>query len=173
VVQRRPTWPRISTSRRATTWLFVRKLRPLLKRATVFLSYAMRGDKDIVQQIHDALVEQDYRVFFDQLLTAGVDFRAKLQFELENAVEHGFVLLLLSPEYLTSPWCAKERQAVFDILGSRPVSNIVPVIVRDPKTVYAKLPPDLQNLQCHDMTKGPVVRNIMALMRDLKTRPMA
>jgi proteasome beta subunit len=42
------------------------------------------------------------------------------------------VLLLLSPEYLTSAWCEMEREWALKTLGSRPLSNIVPVIVRDP-----------------------------------------
>jgi hypothetical protein len=43
---------------------FVRKLRPLLKRATVFLSY-VGSDRQIAYQIFEALLEQDYRAFLD------------------------------------------------------------------------------------------------------------
>jgi hypothetical protein len=151
---------------------FVRKLRPLLKRATVFLSYA-HSDAVIANQIYHALVEQDYRAFaYIQSLKAGMEWRSTIQAGLEDALEHGFVLLLLSPDYLTNIFCKKEREFALKTLGSTPRCNIVPVVVRDPDSVYRQLPLDLSHLQCPDMTKGSIARNITALIRDLKSRPM-
>ena len=90
--------------------VIMRKIRPLLKRATVFFSHS-RADEPIARQIYDALVEQDYRAFLDTAsLTAGSDWQKTIQAALEDALEHGFVLLLLSPEYLTSAWCQEERE---------------------------------------------------------------
>jgi TIR domain len=157
-------------------WIFVSHSnldRPLLKRATVFFSHS-RADEPIARQIYDALVEQDYRAFLDTAsLTAGSDWQKTIQAALEDALEHGFVLLLLSPEYLTSAWCQEEREWALNALGSRPVSNIVPVIVRDPVSVYRQLPADLRKLQCIDTTKGSIVQNISMLLRDLKSRAMS
>lgn len=153
--------------------LFVRKLRPLLKRATVFLSYA-RSDAVIARQIYDALVEQDYLAFLDVTAAAGFDdWLTAAQTALEDAAERGFVLLLLSPDYLTSEWCKWEREWALKALGERPVSNIVPVIVRDPQSVYSQLPADLQNLQCIDLTKESIGQDVAALLHDLKSRQMA
>jgi hypothetical protein len=157
------------------TWdleLITRTIRPLLKRATVFFSYA-GGDATIATQIYDALVEQDYRVFFDRRsLSPSMDWSRAVVTALEDAVAHGFVLLLLSPEYLTSAWCEKEREWALNALGSKPKSNIVPIIVRDPETVYNSLPADLRNIQCIDTTKGPIVQTVTALLHQLKSRPM-
>lgn len=151
---------------------FVRKLRPLLKRATVFFSYA-RSDAVIATQIYDALIEQDYRAFLDvKSLTAGMDWQTVMQAALDDALEQGFVLLLLSPEYLTNALCKEQREWALKILRLRPVSNIVPVIVRDPDSVYDQLPSDLRNLQCIDMTKGSFTQDITALLHHLKSRPM-
>lgn len=151
---------------------FIRKLRPLLKRATVFLSHAV-SDKIIAGQIYDALIEQDYRVFLDiNSIAAGSRWGTAIQSSLEDAVEHGFVLLLLSPDYLCSPTCENEREMALKILGSRTTSNIVPVIVRDPDYVYHHLPANLHNLECIDTTKGSIVQNITALLHHLKNRPM-
>jgi hypothetical protein len=151
---------------------FVRKLRPLLKRATVFLSHAV-SDQEIARQIYDALIEQDYRVFLDmKSITPGACWETVIPSSLEDAVEHGFVLLLLSPDYLCSAYCEREREMAFKILGSRTTSNIVPVIVRDPDYVYHQLPADLNDLQCIDTTKGSIVQNVSALLRHLKSRPM-
>jgi hypothetical protein len=152
---------------------FLHKLRPLLKRATVFMSYA-RADAAVARQIYDALVEQDYRAFLDiRSLTAGINWQTAVQSAIEDAAEHGFVLLLLSPEYLTSRACENERLLAFEAVRSKRKSNIVPVIVRDPNGVYRQLPPDLQALQCEDMTKGSIAQNITALLHHLKSRPMA
>jgi TIR domain len=125
---------------------FVRKLRPLLKRATVFLSHAA-GDLVIARQIYDALTEQDYRVFLDfNSIPPGLRWQTEVQSSLEDAVEHGFALLLLSPDYLCTAYCEKEREMALKSLGSRATSNIVPVIVRDPDYVYHRLPANLHNL---------------------------
>jgi hypothetical protein len=149
------------------------KIRPLLRRATVFFSYAP-GDSPIANRIYDALLEQDYRIFFDRKsLAAGENWQNAIHNALEDAVRNGFVLLLLSPDYLTSAWCKAEREAAFEMLGSKPVSNIVPVIVRDPEAVVLQLPPDLRDLQCIDVSQGSVAENVARLLRDLKSRPMA
>ena len=47
---------------------FVHKLRPLLKRATVFLSHHVEASA-IAEQIHHALIEQDYRVFLPNTMS--------------------------------------------------------------------------------------------------------
>src|ERR1700722_7946284 len=111
--------------------VFVKKLRPLLKRATVFLSYE-RHDGKAAGDIATLLAAEDFRVLnglpSPQL---NVDLAQQIHNALDQALDRGFVLLLLSPEYLTSTWCKYERDAAFAILGARPLSNIVPVIIRD------------------------------------------
>jgi hypothetical protein len=151
---------------------FAARLRPLLKRATVFLSYA-RSDAEIARQIHDALVGEDYRAFMDiASLPRDTRWEGPLHTALDEALRHGFVLLLLSPDYLASEYCERERKQAFALLASRPWSNLVPVIVREPAAVQAQLPPDLRYLQCIDVTKGSVVENVMGLLDHLKERPM-
>jgi hypothetical protein len=148
------------------------EIRPLLRRATVFLS-CDREDWDIASLIYDALLEQDYSVFFDRKSLQAPGWEHATHNALEDAVKTGFVLLLLSPDYLTSKWCKAERESAFEMLGSKPISNVVPVIVRDPATVFLQLPPDLRELQCVDVTQGSAAENVTRLLRDLKSRPMA
>jgi hypothetical protein len=149
------------------------EIRPLLRRATVFLSYDRR-DVDIANQIYDALLEQDYSVFFDRKsLKAFESWEHATHNALEDAVKNGFVLLLLSPDYLTSPGRKAERESAFEMLGSKLISNVVPVIVRDPAAVFLRLPPDLRELQCVDVTRGSAAENVARLLRDLKSRRMA
>jgi hypothetical protein len=151
--------------------VFVKKLRPLLKRATVFLSHT-NHDIAIANDIATLLTAEDFRVL-DKLPLSGLGFLQQLDNVLDQALDHGFVLLLLSPEYLNSPWCKEERDAAFAILGARSLSNIVPVIIRDPQTVYRQLPADLQHIQCIDVSQGAVAQNVAALLHHLKTTPMA
>jgi hypothetical protein len=154
------------------------KLKELSKRATAFISYARR-DKEIAQRIYRALVRQDYRAFFDaESVTLGMDWRETINKAIEHAVELGFVLLLLSPDYLNSGECAHERQYAFQILGARKKSNIVPIIIRDGALVRSRLPDDLRDIPYQDFEKtwaGPSVfldKKIDVLLRDLKTRPI-
>ena len=152
---------------------FVRKLAPLLKRATVYLDY-VTSDRHIALQINDALVEHDYRVHLDiKSLRANQLWQAVEKAALHDALEHGFVLLLLSPDYLTrrEEHVGLYAGLVVSELGLKQRSNLVPLIVSDPDEVYERVPA-LRNLPCLDMTKGQFAENIMALVHHLKARPM-
>jgi hypothetical protein len=162
------------------------KLTLLSKRATVFISYA-HSDRAIAELIFRNLVRQDYRVFFDrESIKPGMIWERAILTGIEDAVERGFVFLLLSPEYLTSQGCARERTHAFKILGSKPLNNIVPIIVKDQALVMRQLPSELQDIKCVNLTDGPIgpaagdLHNkidlhykIDALLYDLKKRPVA
>jgi len=156
------------------------KLTLLSKRATVFISYA-RPDREIAEQIYLQLARQDYRVFFDeQSLDAGAHFVQAITTSIEEAVERGFVLLLLSPAYLASAWCARERAYAFELLRLKPLNNIVPIVVKDDALVKSQLPVELRDIQCVNLTDGPIGppaldphQKIDMLLSFLKTRPVA
>lgn len=84
------------------------KLDRLSKRATVFHSYA-RQDQKIAERIRRALQNHDYSVCFDSAVRPGRDWSSVLHSAINDAVARGFVLVLLSPASLTSPWCKQER----------------------------------------------------------------
>jgi hypothetical protein len=156
------------------------KLTLLSKRASVFISYA-RPDHEIAEQIYRELATQDYRVFFDeQSLSAGADWVQTITTSIEEAVERGFVLLLLSPAYLASEQCARERAYAFKLLRSMPLNNIVPIIVKDDALIKSQLPIELRDIQCFNLTDGPIGppardihQKIDLLLSFLKTRPVA
>ena len=156
------------------------KLTLLSKRATIFISYA-RDDREIAEQIYRELARQDYRVFFDeQSLKLGDEWEKTITTSIEDAVERGFVLMLLSPAYLTSKWCARERAYAFELLGSKPLNNIVPIIVKDEALVKSHLPTELRDIQCVNLTDGPIgpptrdiYQKIHMLLALLKKRPIA
>jgi hypothetical protein len=136
----------------------------------VFVSYA-RSDRDTAAYFFRELAKQDYRTS-ETTFALSADLGA-LASVIEEAVQHGFVLLLLSPDYLTSQWCAYERSSAFKVLGSKLGKNVIPVIIKDPASVYAGIPSDLMHVQCWDVTEGDVLTNIKGLLADLKTRVMA
>ena len=153
---------------------FVRKLRPLLKRATVFLSY-VGSDRQIgVPNLRGALGAGLSSIFGSEAIETryrlgGLAYDGG---KLEEALEHGFVLLLLSYDYLTNIWCKKERELAFKILASRP-SNIVPVIVRDADYVKRQLPMHLPPNLPHGLVMIDITEaDIPSLLHLLKTRPM-
>ena len=162
------------------------KLTELSKRATVFLSYAYK-DREVAEAIYRELAKQDYRVFFDAVsISSGDRWESTIKAAIGEAVERGFVFLLLSPDYLRSDDCAQERSQAFQILGSRPLNNIVPIIVKDRALVLRQLPDDLETLKGVDLTEGPVgspmddaaetarmLEKLRELLVDLKTRPIA
>jgi TIR domain-containing protein len=148
------------------------KLTSLSKRATVFISSA-HSDADIAGQIYNALIAQDYRVFWAEAsLKPATNWQAATDAAIKAAIQRGFVLLLLSPGYLASKYFVHERAYAFQVLGSKPLSNIIPIIVRDPASVYAQLPDDLRHMQCINLTSGPIAERIGILLADLKQRPV-
>ena len=75
----------------------LQKVIQLAKRATVFLSYT-REDAAMAERIRQALLKYDYRVWSDADLKPGSDWTAESSNEIDEAVKHGFVLLLLGHE---------------------------------------------------------------------------
>lgn len=143
------------------------KLQQLSKRATVFLSYA-RQDKEIAERIRRALLLHDYRVWFDASLgTIEGDFTSVIHRAIDDAVSRGFVLLLLSPESLTSKWCKHETEYALQLAARSQWSNVVPVIVAP--IDWSAVSPEIQ---CFDLTKGRFETSVENLIRNFKSRDM-
>lgn len=148
------------------------KLISLSKRATIYISYA-RTDTKVARTISEELAKTDYRVFFDiTSLQLGQNWAATISSAIDDAVNNGFVLLLLSPDALTSEFCKNEVDYALHKSKKSQVSNIVPVIVRDAEAVFSMLPDDLAQLYCFDLTAGNVPDRIHQLIADLKSREM-
>jgi hypothetical protein len=157
------------------------KLDELSKRATAFISYAS-PDRSIAERIYQALVGQDYRAFLDIASIKGNEnWLDAIRKGIDEAVEQGFVLLLLSPDYLRSDICEIERNYAFRALNSDSRSNIIPIIVRDRALVTSLLPDELKPIQCRDFTDGQagyardahLSAKIEELLAELKTRPVS
>ena len=91
----------------------------------VFISYSSR-DREFADGLAKSLEEWGHRVFYDQKLKAGEKWPARLDEELRRAQ---FVLVLLSPDYLKSPWATSEleRSALLEAEGK---ARLIPLLIR-------------------------------------------
>ncbi len=145
------------------------KLVRLSKRATVFLAYA-RQDRDTAERIRRALERHDYSVWLDAAIPPSGDWAAVVRSAIDDAVKRGFVLILLSYDYLTSDWCKCEVEYACQRAGQSQRSNVIPVLV----TPFATptLPLQLQAIQWFDLTSGPFDDRMEELISAMKTREM-
>jgi hypothetical protein len=148
----------------------IHKVIRLWKRATVFLSYAS-ADRATADAIRRALMRHEFTV------TSPEDFGASAQpiqdvisTAINEAVERGFVLVLLSPASLASRWVKHETEYALQLAARSQRSNVVPVIIAP----FAReaLSPQLANIQWFDLTTRPFEARVEELIRSLKTRVM-
>ena len=145
------------------------KVVQLTKRATVFLSYA-RQDTSIAERICQALLKHDYRVWSEADLMAGTNWASGVSSAIDEAVKHGFVLLLLSEASLKSDWCRKETEYALARVSKSSRSNVVPVIIE--QFNHAMLPLQLRHIMYFDLTTGPFEDRVEELICNLKKREM-
>ena len=147
-------------------------LTSLSKRATVFISYA-RTDKEIAGQIYHELAKHDYRVFWDvESLRPATDWQRATISAIEEASRRGFVLVLLSPDYVARKYSFRELEYASKIFGEKSHTNIIPVIVRDREQLFSGPLLEALSYRLVDLTTGPISERIQALIADLKQRPM-
>lgn len=141
------------------------KLDRLSKRATVFLSFA-RQDQKIAERIRRALQNHDYSVWFDSAVRPGRDWSSVLHSTFDDAAARGFVLVLLSPASLTSPWCRRETEYALQLAARSRRSNVIPIVVAP--FAHDAFPPQVANLQWFDLTTGPFDARVEELIRSLR-----
>ena len=74
----------------------------LCRRATVFISYS-RQDRALAGRMYDSLIKHDYSVWIDvDQIPAGSNWMQVVTSAIDRAVARGFVLLLLSPNFVQS-----------------------------------------------------------------------
>ena len=145
------------------------KLVELSKRATVFLSYVQR-DREVADRVRRALLNHDYRAWFDEAIIAGDAWTFAIGTAISNAIKEGFVLLLLSPDSLASEYCRGEIEYALQLAARSQRSNVIPVVVAP--IAREALPPQLANIQWFDLTTGPFEERVEELIRNLKARDM-
>lgn len=141
------------------------KIKVLVKRATMFISYSHR-DEEIAAQIVNSLLDHDYGVFFDRYsLGGGESWKDTIDNAMEEVANNGHLLILLSPDSI------KELKVALD---NYEISNIIPIIVRNPEYVYTELSilfeeyNLMSRVQWADFTKGTLENNIAQLISVLE-----
>jgi hypothetical protein len=127
----------------------------------VFISYS-RVDSDFARRLNDALQTQGKRTWFDQeSIATGTDFQQEIYRGIESSDVFVFVL---SPESVTSPFCADEVEYAQGLN-----KRMVTVLHRPIDT--ADLHPVLGKLQWLDFREhdGDFQANFQALLRTLET----
>lgn len=126
----------------------------------VFISYS-KDDGKVAEHIADELRKAGVKVFDDRELAPGEDFEVRLAHELKRAA---YVLLLLSPSYLKSPWASKELEAAA-LSESEGGARLLPILLTD-----TPIPPFLRSRIYVDFRENPEVA-LERLRRLITTAP--
>lgn len=152
------------------------KLIRITKRATVFLSHTS-ADREMADRIRRALLNHEFSVRSQEEFGASSEtFQALVTRRIDEAIEHGFVLLLLSETSLKSQYCRQEALYALEKAAASRSSNVVPVVISNFQAITESLPPSLMftlgGIQWLDLSTGPVEDRIAELIKNLKTRVM-
>jgi hypothetical protein len=129
----------------------------------VFVSYS-RTDSDFARQLNDALQRQGKRTWFDQeSIASGADFQQEIYRGIE-ASDH--FLFILSPQSVTSPYCADEVEYAAKL-------NKRIVTVRHRTVTGTDLHPELAKVQWIDFQgqETEFAASFQELIRTLDTAP--
>jgi len=149
-----------------------KKVFDLAKRATIFLSYALK-DRHIAEQLADYLRQAGFRVLLDfETICAGSDWYTQIRNIIDDAVAKGFVLALLSPASLRSEWVAHETRYALEKAQQSDKSNIIPIVISDRSEVISAMTDSLKSLRYFDLTAGIFENVIFELIEELKRREM-
>jgi hypothetical protein len=145
------------------------------RRATVFFSYSRQSLESVrlAPVLADALVDLDYRVFLD--VEVGSKWVDQMRDALDMAIANGFVLLLLSPEAMSSAWVTWEVRYVLERhldLGWK--SRIVPVLVSRPRETLELIRSSpieaIRDVEAFDLSAGEIDEKVATLTHILASR---
>lgn len=126
-------------------------VRSLVRRATVFLSYAHR-DSAAVEPIRAALIENDFAVWDPANdIAAGDSFGEQIANAIDDAARFGYFLHFISSKALSSPSVASDTDRVIgSVIGDR----YIPILLEPSSEIGSRLPPVVQTHQWIDASQG-------------------
>jgi len=144
--------------------------------ATVFLSHSS-ADREIADRVRRALLNHEFSVRTQEDIGASSQtIQALITRRIDEAIEHGFVLLLLSEASLKSRYCRQEALYALEKAAASRRCNVVPLVISNFQVIKESLPPGLMfalgGLQWLDLSAGPLDDRIAELIKNLKTREM-
>lgn len=108
----------------------------------IFISYSSH-DRPFADRIAEDLQASGFSVFYDRELLPGEDFMERLDDELRKA---SFVLVLLSPAYVSSKWATRELELVA-VSEAEAGPRILPALIE-----RVEVPPYLRGRFYADLT---------------------
>jgi len=88
-------------------------IRDICRQIKVFVSYAHK-DVDLAKRIIDALASKDYDVWCGEEIDVGMSWENRINNAIKDASRYGFVLVLITENYLKSSECHMETLAAID-----------------------------------------------------------
>lgn len=149
----------------------------LCRRATVYLSYARDDTKVQAAQLIDVLSRYDYHL---RGLEWDIDFenvQASIQHHIDDALAHGFVVLLLGPQSAKKEFVRAEVEYALARGANDRTGLVVPVVFGNPEETIAGFSPAAQaRLRSIGWTRfdGDDFQTAAEkLVAELKNRPIA
>ena len=149
----------------------------LCRRATVYLSYARDDTKIPAGQLMDVLLQHDYHL---RGLEWEIDFdnvQASIQRQIDDALAHGFVVLLLSHQSSKKEFLRAEIEYALAKAAKDRSGLIVPVVFGDPEEVLAGFSratqAQLRSIRWISFDGGDFQAAAANLVAELKNRPIA
>ena len=144
----------------------------LTRRASVFLSYAL-ADAQYARQIEASLRADDFGVFSDLQIEAGASWARKIEAALNDAVDQGAVLLLISRASLRSQWQEREIVLALERMERRPGRrNIVPLFLEPSALVLREATERIRDgvgrIQGFDFSSGKFEETMVAVKQWLR-----
>jgi hypothetical protein len=152
------------------------KIGKLLKRSTVFISHS-HSDENIAQKFIKSFKDNDYQVFdYNQISPVSV-FVNEISKGIDESIEKGFFLLLLSEKSLESKFVKLEIEYAFTKAhSSKSGGNIIPISLIEINKLMTIMPLHLMylvsNIKIHDFSSGDLQNNINNLISEMKTQEM-
>jgi hypothetical protein len=116
----------------------LKAIKELSIRSTIFVSYSAR-DRDVVQALVEGLRSHDYRVLTDLELRPGDSWQSRLEEMINEALQHGFVLVVLSPAALQSEFVLNETMYALARFQREGRSGVIPLVIGDSGAVAATI----------------------------------
>jgi len=105
----------------------------------VFISYGRKDSKDFAIKLHDRLVQEKFKVWFDlDDMPPAVEFQTEINQAIETS--HHFIFII-APHAVKSKFCRQEIDLAVQLN-----KRIIPIMYLPPKDCWDKMPPVLNQL---------------------------
>ena len=128
-------------------------VRDICRQIKVFVSYAHR-DRELSMRLVNALSDKDFDVWTDGDMTTGMPWMDQINNAINEAAQYGFILALITDNYLNSSNCRAETLAAID-----KHAIVIPLVFGD-----TNIPDELANYQYYRIPSVPSGEDIYLIV---------